>query len=148
MFYYNNWNGRGFQGAPFIDYEAEIQYHEKVLPIVGRALFINNMWWAFDRVSCFGETLCCGFFGGFSMENSQFDPINRPNVARFQQLVPLKSLCARLRISRPTAYRRQNPRSQYYDPDFPEKICLGGRTVRYAVADIDNYLKCKTKKEM
>ena len=66
-------------------------------------------------------------------------------MSDYSQKTPIKVLRTpkaqqRLGISRAAIYEKQNPRSKYYDPTFPQRISLGGRTVGFIESEIEIWL--------
>lgn len=62
------------------------------------------------------------------------------------QMIRLKSLEKQLGVSSSTIYNKLNPASQYYDPEFPKQIKLGGGAVAWIEAEINEWLKSQIKK--
>lgn len=56
--------------------------------------------------------------------------------------------CAKLLgLSRSTVYLRLNPKSKYYDPNFPKPIQLGMKAVGWKLADVYSYIEKLKYKE-
>lgn len=56
------------------------------------------------------------------------------------RILRVADLCKYLSISRATLYNWINPGSKYFNPNFPKKIHLSGRTVGWLESDIINFL--------
>lgn len=52
------------------------------------------------------------------------------------QLLTTLGICEKLAISRPTLWRRRKD-----DPNFPQPIYIGVRTVRFRLADVETYIE-------
>lgn len=59
------------------------------------------------------------------------DPMNTNT-----QLLTTLGICEKLAISRPTLWRRRKN-----DPNFPQPIYIGVRTVRFRLADVEAYIE-------
>lgn len=59
------------------------------------------------------------------------------------QYIDSKRLCEIMGISSSTVRRRHSVNDPGYDPNFPQKIYIGERIVRYDLADVLRYLKEK-----
>ena len=46
-------------------------------------------------------------------------------------------------LSRSSIYELINPKSAYYDPDFPKPVRIGKRAVGWIEADVDTWLKSR-----
>lgn len=51
-------------------------------------------------------------------------------------------------VSKSTIYNWLNARSRYFNPDFPNPIRFGARSVRWRMADINNFLMRKPMKSI
>lgn len=55
-------------------------------------------------------------------------------------IIRLSLLTQLLSVSRSTVYLRLNPKSKYYDPNFPKPIRLGAKAVGWVLADVHAYI--------
>lgn len=57
-----------------------------------------------------------------------------------------KDVPERLSISPSALGNKLNPRSPYFDPDFPKKIYLGQRSVGFLTEELDAWLEKRANK--
>lgn len=56
------------------------------------------------------------------------------------QIIRIKDLVVLLGLSRSTIYNKINPRSWWYDKRFPTPLRLGGASIGWLLADIEEWL--------
>ncbi|EPH2165982.1 MULTISPECIES: helix-turn-helix transcriptional regulator [Morganellaceae] len=56
------------------------------------------------------------------------------------RILRMTELTVMLGISRSSIYEKLNPRSKYYDPDFPKPIKLGASSVGWQYASVEKWL--------
>mgnify|MGYP000013370507 FL=1 len=56
------------------------------------------------------------------------------------QIIRIKDLVVLLGLSRSTIYNKINPRSRWYDKRFPMPLRLGGASIGWLLADIEEWL--------
>lgn len=56
------------------------------------------------------------------------------------QIIRIKDLVVLLGLSRSTIYNKINPRSRWYDKRFPTPLRLGGASIGWLLADIEEWL--------
>ena len=56
------------------------------------------------------------------------------------QVIRMKDLVVMLGLSRSTIYNKMNPRSRWYDNRFPAPRRLGGSSIGWLLADIEEWL--------
>ncbi|WP_421167015.1 helix-turn-helix transcriptional regulator [Aeromonas dhakensis] len=56
------------------------------------------------------------------------------------QIIRMKDLVVLLGLSRSTIYNKINPRSRWYDKRFPMPLRLGGASIGWLLADIEEWL--------
>lgn len=64
----------------------------------------------------------------------QLDPVELAKITRRRRLCELTG------ISRSTSYLRENPRSKYFDPNFPKSLRIGINSVGWRLGDILTYI--------
>lgn len=58
-------------------------------------------------------------------------------------ILRLRQVLQKIGIGRSKLYLFLNPRSKYYDPDFPRPITLGLRSVGWNLAEVERWLQKK-----
>lgn len=48
-------------------------------------------------------------------------------------------------LGRQSLYDRINPKSRYYDPDFPKPVSIGAHSVRWLESEIQGWIARKTE---
>ncbi|MGI3427810.1 helix-turn-helix transcriptional regulator [Providencia stuartii] len=66
------------------------------------------------------------------------DNMNQNNLPI--RILRMTELTVMLGISRSSIYEKLNPRSKYYDPDFPKPIKLGASSVGWQYASVEKWL--------
>ncbi|EPO2452517.1 helix-turn-helix transcriptional regulator [Providencia rettgeri] len=56
------------------------------------------------------------------------------------RILRMTELTVMLGISRSSIYEKLNPRSKYYDPDFPKPIKLGASSVGWQYTSVEKWL--------
>lgn len=56
------------------------------------------------------------------------------------QVIRMKDLVVLLGLSRSTIYNKMNPHSRWYDKRFPTPLRLGGASIGWLLADIEEWL--------
>lgn len=46
-------------------------------------------------------------------------------------------------LGRQSIYERINPKSRYYDPDFPKPVSIGANSVRWSESEIQGWISRK-----
>ncbi|HGI5215519.1 AlpA family phage regulatory protein [Providencia rettgeri] len=64
--------------------------------------------------------------------------VNQSNLPL--RILRMTELTVLLGISRSSIYEKLNPRSKYYDPDFPKPIKLGASSVGWQYASVEKWL--------
>ncbi|HGM9711003.1 MULTISPECIES: helix-turn-helix transcriptional regulator [Morganellaceae] len=64
--------------------------------------------------------------------------VNQSNLPL--RILRMTELTVMLGISRSSIYEKLNPRSKYYDPDFPKPIKLGASSVGWQYASVEKWL--------
>lgn len=59
------------------------------------------------------------------------------------KVITIKELSELLGVSRSTIYDWLNVKSKRYDPTFPQKIKLGGSSVRFSLNDVEAWIESK-----
>ncbi|QIB30695.1 AlpA family phage regulatory protein [Providencia stuartii] len=75
------------------------------------------------------------------MENQMHhlnENVNQSNLPL--RILRMTELTVLLGISRSSIYEKLNPRSKYYDPDFPKPIKLGASSVGWQYASVEKWL--------
>ncbi|HCQ8186814.1 AlpA family phage regulatory protein [Proteus mirabilis] len=75
------------------------------------------------------------------MENQMHhlnENVNQSNLPL--RILRMTELTVMLGISRSSIYEKLNPRSKYYDPDFPKPIKLGASSVGWQYASVEKWL--------
>ena len=60
------------------------------------------------------------------------------------RILRMTELTALLGISRSSIYEKLNPKSRYYDADFPKPIRLGAASVGWRSTSVDEWLASRT----
>ncbi|AUV27520.1 TPA: helix-turn-helix transcriptional regulator [Klebsiella michiganensis] len=60
------------------------------------------------------------------------------------RILRMAELTALLGISRSSIYEKLNPKSRYYDADFPKPIRLGAASVGWRSTSVDEWLASRT----
>lgn len=60
--------------------------------------------------------------------------MSKLNLSSTRTLLRLKSVVAKTGLGESSIYNRLNPKSRYYDPNFPKQASLTARGTRGAVA--------------
>lgn len=60
------------------------------------------------------------------------------------RILRMAELTALLGISRSSIYEKLNPKSRYYDSDFPKPIRLGAASVGWRSTSVDEWLASRT----
>lgn len=64
------------------------------------------------------------------------------------QIIKRRELEAQFQISRSSIYERLDPKSKFYDPDFPKPVRLGTRSVGFVAKEAQAWLErrmaCRT----
>lgn len=60
------------------------------------------------------------------------------------RILRMPELTALLGISRSSIYEKLNPKSRYYDADFPKPIRLGAASVGWRSTSVDEWLASRT----
>ncbi|HEK2030643.1 TPA: AlpA family phage regulatory protein [Proteus mirabilis] len=68
----------------------------------------------------------------------QNENVNQSNLPL--RILRMTELTVMLGISRSSIYEKLNPRSKYYDPDFPKPIKLGASSVGWQYASVEKWL--------
>lgn len=61
------------------------------------------------------------------------------------RMVSLESVLEKLSKSRSSVYDMLNPRSKYFDNEFPKPVRLGQRSVRWFEDELDVYLASRPR---
>lgn len=56
-------------------------------------------------------------------------------------IIRRRQLEQQLRLSRSSIYARLDPKSPYYDPDFPRPIRLGAGSVGWIESEVERYVQ-------
>lgn len=62
----------------------------------------------------------------------QFNKVDDVSI-RSDRLITNQELCCLTGLSRSTSYNKTDRSNPYYDPDFPVRISIGRRAVRYSL---------------
>lgn len=68
----------------------------------------------------------------------QNENVNQSNLPL--RILRMTELTVMLGISRFSIYEKLNPRSKYYNPDFPKPIKLGASSVGWQYASVEKWL--------
>lgn len=61
----------------------------------------------------------------------------------------IKDIPAYIQQSRSSVYNKINPKSKYFDPDFPKPVRIGKNSVGFIIVEIDAWLQsCKIVKTL
>lgn len=60
------------------------------------------------------------------------------------RILRMAELTALLGISRSSIYEKLNPKSRYYDADFPKPIRLGAASVGWRSTSVDEWIASRT----
>ncbi|WP_341327483.1 AlpA family phage regulatory protein [Methylotuvimicrobium sp. KM2] len=55
-------------------------------------------------------------------------------------IVRIKDLRVLCGLSRSTVYNKLDPKSKYYDPNFPRPVSLGARSVGFRRDEVEQYI--------
>lgn len=58
-------------------------------------------------------------------------------------MLRLRDLEARLGLKRSTIYDRLNPKSPNYDASFPKRVLMGGRSIAWVEAEVEQWIKSR-----
>lgn len=61
------------------------------------------------------------------------------------RMVSLEGVLEKLSRSRSSVYEMLNPRSKYFDSEFPKPVRLGQRSVRWFEGELDVYLASRPR---
>lgn len=65
---------------------------------------------------------------------SQLDPVELAKIIRRRRLCELTG------VSRSTSYLREDPRSKYFDANFPKSLRIGINSVGWRLGDVLTYI--------
>nr|WP_280563539.1 MULTISPECIES: AlpA family transcriptional regulator [unclassified Chromohalobacter] len=57
-----------------------------------------------------------------------------------QVLIKLKSVMQKTGLSRSSVYNKLDPKSPYYDPEFPRQVKLGRVSVAWVESEVDTWI--------
>ena len=62
------------------------------------------------------------------------------------EIIRRRQLESKTGLSRSTIYDKINPKSRYYDKDFPRPIKLGEKSVGWLLREVDTWIAWRVKK--
>jgi len=58
-----------------------------------------------------------------------------------KRIIRLKEVIDKTSLSSATIYRKMDSKSDLHDPEFPQKVSLGGRAVGWVESEVDEWIE-------